>query len=664
MLKHFSEQQKDILKIVIAATIFAIAMALHHTSGGAGAIALFLVAYAIVGYGPVSKAVRNIAHGEIFDENFLMTVATIGALVLRQWDEAVAVMLFYAVGEAFEHYAVNKSRGSIADLMDICPDYANRLTEGGEETVDPYDVLPGDIIIVRPGERIPLDGVIVEGAGSLDTSALTGESIPVDAAEGQAVSSGCIDLDGLLKIRVTSEFEESTVARILDLVENSGSKKAKVEKFITKFARYYTPAVVFSALALAVIPPLILHGGWSDWIYRALLFLIISCPCALVISVPLAFFGGVGAASRIGVLVKGSDYLEAMADVDTLVFDKTGTLTTGVFKVQSVTPATVTVQGQEAAGADATAAGTAETVPLVTPEQLLGLAAHIEIYSNHPIARSIKEAYGKELMASNVSDVTEISGKGIRALIEGSVYYAGNAGLMHDLGIEDYPQQEAATLVHVAYGGAEASSGSPDGTAAEGAVYLGHISIADTVKPNAAKAISMMKQSGIEKTVMLTGDREIIAAGVAEELGIDEHFAGLLPADKVEIFETILKTAQGKVGFTGDGINDAPTLARADIGLAMGGMGQQAAIEAADIVIMDDDMAKIPMIKRIAKRTISIAKQNVIFALAVKFAVLILGAVGIANMWMAVFADVGVSVICILNSMRMIVNSRKQAERL
>ena len=649
MLKNLSKQQKDIFKIAAAAVIFVIAMVLHHLPDIAPApavILLFLAAYIIVGYGPVSKAVVNISHGKVFDENFLMTVATIGALVLRQWDEAVAVMLFYAIGEAFEHYAVNKSRGSISDLMDICPDFANRITEDGEETVDPYDIMPGDIIIVRPGERIPLDGVITEGAGSLDSSALTGESIPIDVAEGMAVSSGCIDLNGVLKIRVTSEFDDSTVARILDLVENSGSKKARVEKFITKFARYYTPAVVFSALALAVIPPLILHGGWSDWIYRALLFLIISCPCALVISVPLAFFGGVGAASRIGVLVKGSDYLEAMADVDTIVFDKTGTLTTGIFKVAGITPA-LAEDGSS----------------LMTEDQLLGLAAHIEMYSNHPIARSIKEAYANDLSESNVSDVTEISGKGMRAVIEGSVYYAGNAGLMHDLGIDDYPQDEAATLVHIACAG---SADSLSGAEAEPehALYLGHIAISDAIKPNAQKAISLMKQSGIDRTVMLTGDREIIADKVAGELGIDEHISGLLPEGKVEAFEQIITGSDGKVAFVGDGINDAPTLARADIGLAMGGMGQQAAIEAADIVIMDDDPSKIPVIKRISKRTISIAKQNVVFALAVKFAVLILGAIGLANMWLAVFADVGVSVICILNSMRMIVSSRKEAERI
>ncbi len=650
MLKKLTTQQKDILKIAVAAVIFVIAMVIHHVDhhaeGASGtaqiiSIVLFLAAYVIVGYGPVSKAVRNISHGEVFDENFLMTVATIGALLLRQWDEAVAVMLFYAIGEAFEHYAVNKSRGSISDLMDICPDYANRLTEDGEETVDPYDVMPGDIIIVRPGERIPLDGIIVDGASSLDSSALTGESIPIDVEKGMAVSSGCIDLTGVLKIEVTSEFDDSTVARILDLVENSGSKKARVEKFITKFARYYTPAVVFSALALAIIPPLILHGGWSVWVYRALLFLIISCPCALVISVPLAFFGGVGAASRIGVLVKGSDYLEAMADVDTIVFDKTGTLTTGIFKVSNVRPAC------DANGED-----------VIGSEQLLGIAAHIEMFSNHPIARSIKEAYGKELTESGVTDVTEISGKGMRAVIEGSAYYAGNAGLMHDLGIDDYPQQEAATLVHIAYAG--------DGAAPEagGAVYLGYIAIADTVKPGVEKAISKMKESGITKTVMLTGDREVIADRVAQELGIDEHVAGLLPEGKVEAFESLITGSSGKVAFVGDGINDAPTLARADVGLAMGGMGQQAAIEAADIVIMDDDPAKIPLIKRIAKRTLSIAKQNVVFALVIKFAVLILGAVGLANMWLAVFADVGVSVICILNSMRMIVSSRKEAENI
>ena len=641
-MKNLSEEKKDILKIVITAIIFVAGLVVEHTSGGAAMIVLFLIAYVIAGYGPISKAVMNIAHGNVFDENFLMAVASIGALILGQYDEAVAVMLFYAIGEAFEDYAVNKSRGSISDLMDIRPDYANRLTDSGEETVDPYDVLLGDIIVVRPGERIPLDGIVTEGSSSLDTSALTGESVPVDVESGMKVSSGCICLSGLLKIKVTSEFEESTVSRILDLVENSGSKKAKVEKFITKFARYYTPAVVFSALALAIIPPLILGGGWSDWIYRALLFLIISCPCALVISVPLAFFGGVGASSRIGVLVKGSDYLEAMADVDTVVFDKTGTLTTGTFHVTDVVPA-LSEYGDE----------------IVSRAQLLGIAAHIEMYSNHPIARSIKESFiesagGADVLSEeNVSDVTEIAGKGVRAAMEGGVYYAGNVGLMHDLGIEDYSRDDSATLVHVAFAG---KLGEVDETPV---TYLGYIAIADMIKPDTKMALKMMKDSGIEKTVMLTGDREVIAERVSEELGIDEHIAGLLPQDKVASVEDILKGAAGKVAFVGDGINDAPTLARADVGIAMGGMGQEAAIEAADIVIMDDELTKIPSIKTIAKQTLRIAKENVVFALVVKFTILALGALGLANMWLAVFADVGVSVICILNAMRMLVMSKR-----
>lgn len=579
------------------------------------AFIILIASYLIAGYDTLLTAIRNICHGQVFDENFLMAIATIGAIGLKDYKEAVFVMLFYLVGTIFEEYAVNKSRGSISELMDIRPDYANLLKDGHEEKVDPYEVAIGDIILVKPGERVPLDGVVLEGHSSLDTSALTGESLPQDMTAEQPITSGCINLTGILKIKVSSEFDQSTVAKILDMVENAGSKKAKVEKFITKFARYYTPIVVIAAALMAVIPPLAIPGQtFSDWISRALIFLVISCPCALVISVPLAFFGGVGGASRCGILVKGSNYLEALASVDTVIFDKTGTLTTGTFSVTDV-----------------------HSLKL-DRDQFLELAAYAESYSDHPISLSIKEAFGKPIDKSRVSDAEEISGKGVKSIIDGKAIYAGNSKLMRSLGIDEFPETESATLVHLA----------------DEKEYLGYISISDTIKKDAAAAIQGLKDAGVRSAVMLTGDRLAVAQKVADTINLDAFHAELLPGDKVELAEEIIETkkAKGNVIFVGDGINDAPVLARADIGVAMGGLGSEAAIEAADIVIMDDQPSKLSVVIKIARKTLTIAKQNVVFALAVKALVLVLGALGLASMWAAVFADVGVAVIAILNSMR------------
>ena len=637
-----NEQKKDLIKILIAVALYAAGMIVSHLMSFTGdryvMIALFLISYIIVGYEPISKAVRNIMNGQIFDENFLMTIATAGALALQQWDEAVAVMLFYSVGELFEDFAVDRSRKSISDLMDLAPDRANRITEDGEESVDPYDIVPGDIIIVRPGEKVPLDGIITEGNATVDTSALTGESAPRYLSEGMQITSGFISISGMLKIEVTSAFEESTVAKILDLVENSGSKKANVEKFITRFARYYTPAVVFSAIALAIIPPLFFSQEWSVWIYRALLFLVISCPCALVISVPLAFFGGVGAASREGVLVKGSNYLETMADIDTVIFDKTGTLTSGTFSVSEVRPARCDDRR--------TAGHTDNTV--ISKEELLRLAAHAEANSNHPIALSIRNAHEGEIDKQAISEVTEIPGKGVSVLFEGKHLYAGNNRLMEDLGITAADSDVPGTYIHMAQ--------LLDKNRYQ---YLGSIILTDTIKEDAFTAISRLKNMGVTKTVMLTGDLEDVSRNVAEKLSIDEYHSQLMPQDKVELAEHIIENDSGKVAYTGDGINDAPVLARADIGIAMGGAGSQAAIEAADIVIMDDSPSKIASVMDIAGKTGRIARENVVFALSVKAVILVLGAMGIANMWLAVFADVGVSVIAILNSMRMLVRKNK-----
>ena len=581
-------------------------------------LVVFLVPYAVIGWDILWKAVRNISHGQVFDENFLMALATVGAFFTGEFPEAVAVMLFYQIGELFQSYAVGKSRQSIASLMDIRPDYANLERDGKTEQVDPEEVAVGDVILVKPGEKIPLDGVVLEGDSMVNTSALTGESVPREAYPGSDVISGCINQNGLLRIRVTKEFGESTVAKILDLVENSSSKKAKAENFITKFARWYTPAVVIAAVLLAVIPPLILQGGWNDWIHRALIFLVISCPCALVISVPLSFFGGIGGASRNGILVKGGNYLESLAHAETVVFDKTGTLTRGVFNVTAIHPNSF------------------------SEADLLELAALAESYSDHPISRSIREAYGKDPDLSRVTDVEELSGRGVRVRIDGKTVCAGNDKLMEETGVQWHPCHRVGTTVHIAVDGE----------------YAGHIVISDEVKPDAVQAVSALKQQGVSRTVMLTGDAKAVGESVAKELGLDEVHTELLPAGKVDCVEQLLKqkSAKGTLVFVGDGINDAPVLSRADIGIAMGAMGSDAAIEAADIVLMDDKPSKIADAIRIARKTLRIVTQNIVFALAVKGIVLLLGALGLANMWEAVFADVGVSVIAILNAMRALKN--------
>ena len=602
---------------IIAAAVLLAAGYLIPAQGWVRLV-VFLVPYAVIGWDILWKAVRNISHGQVFDENFLMALATVGAFFTGEFPEAVAVMLFYQIGELFQSYAVGKSRQSIASLMDIRPDYANLERDGKTEQVDPEEVAVGDVILVKPGEKIPLDGVVLEGDSMVNTSALTGESVPREAYPGSDVISGCINQNGLLRIRVTKEFGESTVAKILDLVENSSSKKAKAENFITKFARWYTPAVVIAAVLLAVVPPLILQGGWNDWIHRALIFLVISCPCALVISVPLSFFGGIGGASRNGILVKGGNYLESLAHAETVVFDKTGTLTRGVFNVTAIHPNSF------------------------SEADLLELAALAESYSDHPISRSIREAYGKDPDLSRVTDVEELSGRGVRVRIDGKTVCAGNDKLMEETGVRWHPCHRVGTTVHIAVDGE----------------YAGHIVISDEVKPDAAQAVSALKQQGISRTVMLTGDAKAVGESVAKELGLDEVHTELLPADKVDCVERLLKqkSAKGTLVFVGDGINDAPVLSRADIGIAMGAMGSDAAIEAADIVLMDDKPSKIADAIRIARKTLRIVTQNIVFALAVKGIVLLLGALGLANMWEAVFADVGVSVIAILNAMRALKN--------
>ena len=576
--------------------------------------ALYLVPYLLIGWDVLWKAVRNIAHGQIFDENFLMALATVGAFGTGEYAEAVFVMLFYQVGELFQGYAVGKSRQSITALMDIRPDCANVERDGALLQVDPDEVEVGDTIVIKAGERVPLDGVILEGRSTLDTAALTGESLPREAEAGDDVISGCINLSGLLKVRVTKSFEESTVAKILDLVENAAGKKAKAENFITKFARYYTPSVVAAAVLLAVLPPLLGDGDWSKWFHQALVFLVISCPCALVISVPLSFFGGIGGASRAGILVKGGNYLEVLADTQIVVFDKTGTLTKGVFNVTAIHP------------------------DQCDEDRLLELAALAESYSDHPISRSLKEACGKEIDNSRVDGVEEIAGQGVKASVDGVEVWVGNDKLMDAAGAAWHPCHRVGTTVHVASQG----------------VYLGHIVISDEVKEDAAQAIADLKAIGVRKTVMLTGDAQAVGEDVAQRLGLDEVHAQLLPADKVDRVEALLqeKTGKGRLAFVGDGINDAPVLSRADLGIAMGGLGSDAAIEAADVVLMDDKPSKIAVAIRIARKTLSIVRQNIVFALGVKLLVLVLGAVGRANMWGAVFADVGVSVLAILNAMR------------
>lgn len=613
------KQKKMLYRIIVTFLLFAVLMVCEHTGrmDGWNKIVLFviyLVPYLVIGYDIVYKAARNISHGQVFDENFLMMIATFGAFGVGEYSEAVAVMLFYQVGELFQGYAVGKSRQSISDMMDICPEYANIEEDGVLKQVDPDDVEVGSIIVVKPGERIPLDGIVVEGESLIDTAALTGESVPRSAKAGDEIISGCVNGSGTLKVKTTKEFDDSTVAKILELVENASSKKAKVENFITRFAKYYTPVVTISAVILAILPPLILGGGWAEWIQRACIFLVISCPCALVISVPLGFFGGIGAASKIGVLVKGSNYLEAVAEMTTIVFDKTGTLTKGEFKVTDV----ITENGSK--------------------EELIELAALGEGYSNHPIANSIREAYGKELDLNRVTNTEEIAGHGIKAVIDGKTVLLGNEKLMKSESIFYTSCKSMGTVVYVACNG----------------VFEGAVVISDTIKDGAKEAIRDMKQVGVRHTVMLTGDRREAAETVAQTLGIDEVHAELLPGGKVEQVEALLKAEKQKerLAFVGDGINDAPVLTRADIGIAMGSMGSDAAIEAADIVLMDDDVTKIASVVRIARKTLRIVKQNIVFALAIKALVLILGALGMANMWEAVFADVGVSVIAILNSMR------------
>ena len=620
MVNNMTKKQKMMLyRIIVTFLLFAVLMVCEHTGGmdGWNKIVLFviyLVPYLVIGYDIVYKAARNISHGQVFDENFLMMIATFGAFGVGEYSEAVAVMLFYQVGELFQGYAVGKSRQSISDMMDICPEYANIEEDGVLKQVDPDDVEVGSIIVVKPGERIPLDGIVVEGESLIDTAALTGESVPRSAKAGDEIISGCVNGSGTLKVKTTKEFDDSTVAKILELVENASSKKAKVENFITRFAKYYTPVVTIGAVILAILPPLILGGGWAEWIQRACIFLVISCPCALVISVPLGFFGGIGAASKIGVLVKGSNYLEAVAEMTTIVFDKTGTLTKGEFKVTDV----ITENGSK--------------------EELIELAALGEGYSNHPIANSIREAYGKELDLNRVTNTEEIAGHGIKAVIDGKTVLLGNEKLMKSESIFYTPCKSMGTVVYVACNG----------------VFEGAVVISDTIKDGAKEAIRDMKQVGVRHTVMLTGDRREAAETVAQTLGIDEVHAELLPGGKVEQVEALLKAEKEKerLAFVGDGINDAPVLTRADIGIAMGSMGSDAAIEAADIVLMDDDVTKIASVVRIARKTLRIVKQNIVFALAIKALVLILGALGMANMWEAVFADVGVSVIAILNSMR------------
>ena len=607
------KQKRQLYKIIAAAVLFAVAFMLPVS--GYWRLAVWSAAYLIVGLPIVRKAFRNIGHGQVFDENFLMTAATVGAFALGEYSEGVAVMLFYQIGELFQSYAVNKSRKSIAALMDIRPDYANIERDGKVVRVSPEDVRLGEDIIVTAGEKIPLDGRIVEGYSLIDTAAITGESVPREAAVGDEVISGCINLNGRLKIKVTRDFGQSTVAKILDLVENASSQKASVENFITRFARYYTPAVVFLALAIAVLPPLLVDGAaFSDWLYRALTFLVISCPCALVISVPLGFFGGIGAASRNGILVKGSNYLEALAATEIAVFDKTGTLTKGCFEVSRV-------QGEG-----------------IDDDTLLETAALAGGNSTHPVSQSIRKAYGKEIDLRRVADFEELPGRGIKATIGGKTVLLGNKKLLDEYGIKFNPVNGAGTVVYIAAGG----------------IFRGFILIADEIKPDAPAAIAALKKAGIRETVMLTGDNAAVAENVAQTLGLDKFFANLLPAQKVEKVEALMKDKSdgGKLIFAGDGINDAPVLALADIGIAMGGVGSDAAVEAADIVIMTDEPSKIAQAIKISQRTLRIVRQNIVFALGVKFLVLLMGAEGLATMWDAVFADVGVSVIAIINSMR------------
>ncbi len=620
------KQKKMLRRILMAAVLYVLIRVLTPHLSPLVTMLAYLVPYVVIGWDVLWGAVHGIANRQIFDEKFLMALATVGAFATGEYPEGVAVMLFYQVGELFQSYAVGKSRRSIAALMDIRPDYANIEVDGQLAEVDPEEVAIGDVIVIKAGERVPIDGVIVEGASALDTAALTGESAPRDVSAGDTIISGCVNLSGLLRVRTTKEFGQSTVAKILDLVENASEKKAKTENFITRFARYYTPAVVIAAVVLTLLPslalafvpaaaqPAFLAGTvWTDWLHRALIFLVISCPCALVISVPLSFFGGIGGASKCGILVKGAAYMETLAQTDTIVFDKTGTLTQGSFRVSAIHP----TEG-------------------VSPEELLECAALAESYSDHPISLSLKQAYGKPIDAARLSAVEEIAGHGVRAKVDGRVVCAGNSRLMEREGASWHACDLPGTSVHVTIEG----------------FYAGHIIISDEVKPDAARAIGALKAAGVRKTVMLTGDSKAVAQAVAGELGLDEFRAELLPADKVTAVEELLTHTSGRLAFVGDGINDAPVLSRADVGIAMGGMGSDAAIEAADIVLMDDQPSKIATAMRISRKTLCIAKQNIAFALGVKALVLLLGAAGVANMWEAVFADVGVAIIAILNAMR------------
>ena len=617
------KQKKMLIRILAAAALLVLLnfVPVH----GLGRFVLYMIPYLIIGYDILIKAGKGIKNRQVFDENFLMAVATVGAIVLGvtgdgDYTEAIAVMLFYQVGEWFQSYAVGKSRRNISELMDIRPDYANVERDGKLEKVDPDEVEIGSIIIVQPGEKVPIDGIIVEGVSSLNTSALTGESIPRDAKAGDEIISGCINMTGVLKIRTSKEFGESTVSKILDLVENASSRKSRSEAFISKFARIYTPAVCYSALALAVLPPLVrmvflgLPADWGMWIYRALTFLVISCPCALVISIPLSFFAGIGGASKEGILVKGSNYLETLSQTKYVVFDKTGTLTRGVFEVSGIHHSKL------------------------ENEQLLEYAALAESASSHPISKSLQRAYGKELDRSRVSDIQEISGNGVMARVDGREVAVGNARLMERLHISAIPCHQVGTIIHVAIDGA----------------YAGHIVISDLMKPNAKETVAALRSAGVEKIIMLTGDIESVANQVAKELGIDEVYSDLLPGDKVEKVDEILasKKEKAKLAFVGDGINDAPVLSRADIGIAMGAMGSDAAIEAADVVLMDDDPMKIAKGIKISRKCLRIVYQNIIFAIGIKLICLVLGAVGIANMWLAIFADVGVMIIAVLNAIR------------
>lgn len=619
------KQKKMLIRILITSVMLAV-LNLSPISGWLRTV-LYLAAYLIIGYDILKKAGKGIVNRRVFDENFLMAIATVGAIVLAvyegtgDYNEAIAVMLFYQIGELFQSYAVNKSRRSISDLMDIRPDYANVEQDGKLEQVDPDEVEIGSIIVVQPGEKVPIDGVVTEGFSSLNTAALTGESLPREVREGDEIISGCINLTGVLKIQTTKEFGESTVSQILDLVENASSRKSHSEDFISRFARVYTPAVCYAALALAVLPPLVrlLLGTppmWSQWVYRALTFLVISCPCALVISIPLSFFAGIGRASREGILVKGSNYLEALSQTKYVVFDKTGTLTQGVFEVTGIHH------------------------NKVEEEKLLEYAALAECASSHPISKSLQRAYGKEIDRSRVTDIQEISGNGVIARVDGEEVAAGNAKLMKRLNISFKDCHSVGTVIHMAVNGS----------------YAGHIVISDVVKPHAKEAVASLKKTGVKKTVMLTGDARAVAEKTAAELGLDEVFSELLPADKVTKVEALLEQKSGKemLAFVGDGVNDAPVLARADIGIAMGAMGSDAAIEAADVVLMDDDPVKIARAVSISEKTLRIVHQNIVFAIGVKLLCLLLGAVGIANMWLAIFADVGVMVIAVLNAIRVL----------